>query len=237
MSQHDMVIDNGPGLTVRTDINAAIQALISQNSGVVEPATKYPGMLWLDTSVAPDGLLRVRDLGNTAWVAAVATVNATGQLTVKTDLVVKAQPAGAIARVAFQDAAGVVRLFVTSDQTANAAIVQTQGSAGGVQQTLSISGSGMALSLGAAAGNVLTTGNAFAGTVGGDTVFAVGQTLLAWLGSQVNRNNVFNATLDTGNVASYTAGGAGAALAGTWRTRGGWLSGGSNYLYLIQRVS
>lgn len=69
MAQHDGVIDNGPGLAVRTDINAALQALMSQNSGPVEPTVKYPGQIWLDTTVAPDGLLRQRNQGNTAWVA------------------------------------------------------------------------------------------------------------------------------------------------------------------------
>jgi hypothetical protein len=69
MSQHDMVIDNGPGLAVRTDINAAIQALASTNLGPVEPAVMYAGQLWLDTSVAPQGVLRQRDQSNAAWVA------------------------------------------------------------------------------------------------------------------------------------------------------------------------
>jgi hypothetical protein len=71
--QHDMVIDNGPGLAVRTDINAAIQALVSMNAGSVEPTTTYAGMLWLDTSVPPDGQLRQRNQTNTAWVAPALT--------------------------------------------------------------------------------------------------------------------------------------------------------------------
>lgn len=68
MSQHDMVIDNGPGLAVRTDINAAIQALVQQSSGPIEPTVKYPGQLWLDTTIAPDGLLRQRNQANNAWI-------------------------------------------------------------------------------------------------------------------------------------------------------------------------
>jgi hypothetical protein len=68
MSQHDMVLDNGPGLAVRTDMNAALQALASISAGPVEPATTYPGQLWLDTTVAPNGRVRQRNLANTAWV-------------------------------------------------------------------------------------------------------------------------------------------------------------------------
>lgn len=68
MSQHDGVLDNGPGLAVRTDMNAALQALMTLNSGPVEPTTMYSGMLWLDTTVAPDGLLRQRNQANTGWI-------------------------------------------------------------------------------------------------------------------------------------------------------------------------
>lgn len=64
MAQHDYVIDNGPGLTVRTDINAALLAMVSLNSGAVEPTVKYPYMLWWDST---SGLLRQRNGPNTAW--------------------------------------------------------------------------------------------------------------------------------------------------------------------------
>jgi hypothetical protein len=69
MSQHDFVIDNGPGLAVRQDINLAVQALISLSSGPVEPTVKTAGMLWLDTSVSPNGFIRQRNLANTAWIS------------------------------------------------------------------------------------------------------------------------------------------------------------------------
>lgn len=68
MTQHDMVVDNADGLTVRTDFNAAMQALVTCNSGPVEPPDRFPGMLWLDLSVPPDGVLRQRNQSNTAWL-------------------------------------------------------------------------------------------------------------------------------------------------------------------------
>jgi hypothetical protein len=64
--QHDFVIDNGPGLAVRTDMQAAIQALASVSSGPIEPATMYANMLWFDTGVAP-AIMRQRNQANTAW--------------------------------------------------------------------------------------------------------------------------------------------------------------------------
>lgn len=68
MAQHDQVIDNGPGLTVRTDINAAFAAIFSCSSGPVEPAVKVPGQLWFDTSTNPP-TTRQRNGANTAWTS------------------------------------------------------------------------------------------------------------------------------------------------------------------------
>lgn len=72
MSQHDMVIDNAPGLAVRTDINAAIQALASSSAGTVAPTVTYAGQLWLNTST---GVLWIRNVANSGWIR-LATVNA-----------------------------------------------------------------------------------------------------------------------------------------------------------------
>jgi len=69
LSQHDCVIDNGTGAAVLLDMNNALKALASCQSGATAPATMYPGMFWLDTSIPPDGYLRQRNLTNTAWVS------------------------------------------------------------------------------------------------------------------------------------------------------------------------
>lgn len=68
MAQHDFRIENNPGRGVRTDFNAALAALVSNNSGATEPPSPYPGMLWLDLSVLPNGLMRQRNQANTGWV-------------------------------------------------------------------------------------------------------------------------------------------------------------------------
>lgn len=68
MAQHDFLIQNNPGRAVRTDFNGAAAALVSCNSGATEPPTPYAGMLWLDLSVLPDGLMRQRNQSNTGWV-------------------------------------------------------------------------------------------------------------------------------------------------------------------------
>lgn len=68
MAQHDQVIDNGPGLTVRTDINAALAALFSTNSGPVEPTVAVAGQFWFDTADPDASKLWLRDAANAAWV-------------------------------------------------------------------------------------------------------------------------------------------------------------------------
>lgn len=65
MSQHDMDIANGPGATVRTDINAALQALASNNVGALAPATTFPCQWWGDTTA---NRLKRRNVANTAWI-------------------------------------------------------------------------------------------------------------------------------------------------------------------------
>ncbi|MCP1446383.1 hypothetical protein J3D54_005515 [Pseudomonas sp. GGS8] len=65
MSQHDLTVDNGPGLTFRSDMNAALQALASQSSGAAAPSPTFPCQMWADTGT---GRLRQRNSANTAWV-------------------------------------------------------------------------------------------------------------------------------------------------------------------------
>lgn len=75
MPQHDQVIDNGPGLAVRTDINNAFQAIFSSSSGTIEPTTVQQGQLWFDISAT--GALKVRNKANTGWLDVATNVSAT----------------------------------------------------------------------------------------------------------------------------------------------------------------
>ncbi|MFL1527824.1 hypothetical protein [Pseudomonas sp. O230] len=65
MSQHDMTVDNGSGLGVRTDINNALQALASLSSGASAPSPSFPCQPWADTGT---GRFKRRNAANTAWV-------------------------------------------------------------------------------------------------------------------------------------------------------------------------
>lgn len=65
MAQHDYDIANGTGAAVRTDLNAALAAVLTNNSGASSPTTTQAYMLWADTSA---GQLKIRNAANNAWV-------------------------------------------------------------------------------------------------------------------------------------------------------------------------
>jgi hypothetical protein len=65
VAQHDYVIANGTGAAVRSDLNNALAAIVSQNSGATEPATMYAYQWWADTTT---GLLKLRNAANNAWI-------------------------------------------------------------------------------------------------------------------------------------------------------------------------
>lgn len=66
MSQHDMVLENQSGASFRTDLNNALQAIASNQSGSSAPSpSTYPYQFWADTGA---GVLRMRNAANTGWV-------------------------------------------------------------------------------------------------------------------------------------------------------------------------
>lgn len=73
MSQHDYIIDNQDGASFRADINSALQAIASQNSGATEPSQTFAYQFWVDTS---NGLLKQRNSTNSGWIT-VATIGKT----------------------------------------------------------------------------------------------------------------------------------------------------------------
>ena len=71
MSQHDFIIANQTASSARSDINNALQALVSNNSGASAPSTTYANMWWYETDT---NLLKIRNEGDSAWIN-VAYVN------------------------------------------------------------------------------------------------------------------------------------------------------------------
>ena len=65
MSQNDMTIDNSTGANVRADINSAIQALATNNSGSSAPSTTFATQFFADTNA---GIMKLRNTSNNGYV-------------------------------------------------------------------------------------------------------------------------------------------------------------------------
>ena len=65
MAQHDYNIANQTGANFRADLNNALNAIATNNSGSSEPATMYAYEWWIDTSA---NVLKLRNSSNNAWI-------------------------------------------------------------------------------------------------------------------------------------------------------------------------
>ena len=65
MAQHDYVIDNSTGANVRADINNALLAISSNNSGSSAPSTTYALQSFANTT---DSMLQLRNSANSAFI-------------------------------------------------------------------------------------------------------------------------------------------------------------------------
>ena len=87
MAQHDYDIANQSGANFRADLNNALDAIVSNNSGSNEPSTKFAYEWWVDTT---NDLLKIRNSANNAWITlplSITADNATsGALTVNGNL-------------------------------------------------------------------------------------------------------------------------------------------------------
>ena len=65
MAQHDYNIANQTASSSRTDINNALAAIVSNNSGTSAPSSTFANQWWYDTT---NNKLYFRNEGNTAWI-------------------------------------------------------------------------------------------------------------------------------------------------------------------------
>ena len=65
MAQHDYNIANQTASSARTDINNALSAIVSNNSGTSAPSSTFANQWWYDTT---NNKLYFRNEGNTAWI-------------------------------------------------------------------------------------------------------------------------------------------------------------------------
>ncbi len=72
MAQADGVVANASGAAVRSDLNAQLLAIITNNSGPTAPATTRAYQFWLDTT---SDELKIRNSGNTDWITLRSTAS------------------------------------------------------------------------------------------------------------------------------------------------------------------
>lgn len=74
MAQHDGTIDDQTGITFLPDLNAAIAALMTNNSGASAPLVTFANQWWADTA---NTLLKRRNAANSAWITVCGLGDAT----------------------------------------------------------------------------------------------------------------------------------------------------------------
>ena len=79
MAQHDYDIANQSGSAFRADLNNALAAIVSDNSGSSAPTPTFAYQTWIDSSTNPATIKR-RDASNANWVT-VGTVDGAGSAT------------------------------------------------------------------------------------------------------------------------------------------------------------
>lgn len=81
MAQHDYDIANDTAANVRADINNALEAIATTNSGSSAPSTTYANQLWYDTT---NNILKIRNEVDTAWINLVSLDQSGGTSTAYT---------------------------------------------------------------------------------------------------------------------------------------------------------
>ena len=66
MAQHDYDVANQTAANFRADLNNALDAIVTNNSGATAPSSTFSNMIWYNTT---DNTLYIRNENNTAWIA------------------------------------------------------------------------------------------------------------------------------------------------------------------------
>ncbi len=88
MAQHDYVINNQSAPAARADINAALLAIVTQNSGNTAPAQTYANMLWYESDT---DTLWMRNDADSAWIAIGTFDQIAGQFNPSIQIATKAE--------------------------------------------------------------------------------------------------------------------------------------------------
>ena len=184
MSQHDYNIANQSGADFRADLNNALSAIATVNSGASEPSTTFAHQLWVDTS---NNVLKIRNAANSAFIttgvsitasntfAGALTGNATTATTLETARTINGTSFDGSANISFNTdsvAEGSSNLYFTNERVDDQVNALLQAGTGiqltydDTAGTLTIANTNDADITGVVAGNGLTGG----GTAGSVTL-------------------------------------------------------------------
>jgi len=108
MAQHDYNIANQSGADFRADLNNALSAIATVNSGASEPSTTFAHQLWVDTS---NNVLKIRNAANSAFITTGVSITASntfaGNLTGNADTATTLATARTINGVSFDGSANI----------------------------------------------------------------------------------------------------------------------------------
>ena len=76
--QHDYNIANQSGADFRADLNNALSAIATVNSGATEPSTTFAHQLWVDTA---NNVLKIRNAANDGWFTTGVSITASNTFT------------------------------------------------------------------------------------------------------------------------------------------------------------
>jgi len=119
--QHDYHLANQSGADFRADLNNALAAIATVNSGATEPSTTFAHQLWVDTA---NSVLKIRNAADTDWITFGVSISSSNVLT------------GNLTGDVVGDVTGDLVGNVTGDLTGNADTATTLETA----RTISLSG-------------------------------------------------------------------------------------------------
>jgi hypothetical protein len=73
MAQHDYNLANQSGADFRADLNNALSAIATNNSGTNQPSTTFAYEWWIDTT---NNLIKLRNSSNNAWITLPISITA-----------------------------------------------------------------------------------------------------------------------------------------------------------------
>ena len=121
MANHDYNIANATAPQVRADINNALLAIVSTNSGSSQPSTMFANQLWYDTT---NNQLKMRKEANNAWIILLESDQTNNRVNLITDDIQAATTGGT--DVKNSSGTTILSLTVPTQTTAETGTQETQ---------------------------------------------------------------------------------------------------------------